>query len=82
MDIGELVALSVKHNASDLHLYTGHTPMLRIDSELQLLAGAENLTAEQMLAWCDALLASPQRRELQQQGQAEFIHHSQRSLVQ
>jgi len=73
MDIGELVALSVKHNASDLHLCADHPPMLRIDGELQPLAGAENLTPEQMLTWCDALLASPQRRELQQQGQADFV---------
>lgn len=50
-----------------------HPPILRIDGELQPLAGTENLTLEQMLAWCDALLASPQRRELQQQGQADFV---------
>lgn len=73
MDIGKLVALSVKHNASDLYLCADHPPMLRIDGELQPLAGAENLTPEQMLTWCDALLASPQHRELQQQGQADFV---------
>jgi len=64
MDIGELVVFSVKHNASDLHLCAGHPPMFRIDGELQPLVEAENLTPEQMSAWCDALLASPQRGEL------------------
>ncbi len=68
MDIGELVVLSVKHNASDLHLCADHPIMLHIDGELQPLAGSEKLTPEQMLTWYDdALLASPQRRELQQQ---------------
>lgn len=46
MDIDEFVALSVKHNASDLHLCAGHPPMLRIDGELQPLAAAPTLTAQ------------------------------------
>ena len=46
MDIDEFVALSVKHNASDLHLCAGHPPMLRIDGELQPLAAAPTLTIE------------------------------------
>lgn len=72
MDIGEFVALSVKHNASDLHLCTGHRPMLRIDGELQPLAGAEKLTEPKMHRLCNALLQPQQRQQLQQQGQLDL----------
>ncbi|CAI2521387.1 type IV pilus twitching motility protein PilT [Serratia ficaria] len=72
MDIDEFVALSVKHNASDLHLCAGHPPMLRIDGELRPLEGAESLRPERMLALCDRLLAPSQRRELQQRGQLDL----------
>ncbi|WBL74517.1 type IV pilus twitching motility protein PilT [Serratia liquefaciens] len=72
MDIGEFVALSVKHNASDLHLCTGHRPMLRIDGELQPLEGAEKLTETKMHRLCSALLQPQQRQQLQQQGQLDL----------
>lgn len=72
MDIDEFVALSVKHNASDLHLCAGHRPMLRIDGDLQSLAGAEILTRERMHRLCDALLQPPQWQRLQQHGQLDL----------
>ncbi|WP_199638425.1 type IV pilus twitching motility protein PilT [Serratia sp. PAMC26656] len=72
MDIDEFVALSVKHNASDLHLCAGHQPMLRIDGELQPLEGAEILTQERMHQLCGALLQPPQRQHLQQHGQLDL----------
>jgi twitching motility protein PilT len=37
MDIAHLLGLSVKHNASDLHLSAGLTPMVRIDGEVRKL---------------------------------------------
>lgn len=72
MDIDEFVALSVKHNASDLHLCAGHQPMLRIDGELQPLEGAEILTQERMHQLCGTLLQPPQWQLLQQQGQLDL----------
>ncbi|AEF47329.1 twitching motility protein [Serratia sp. AS12] len=72
MDIDEFVALSVKHNASDLHLCAGHQPMLRIDGELQPLERAEILTQERMHQLCGALLQPPQRQHLQQHGQLDL----------
>ncbi|QUY47675.1 type IV pilus twitching motility protein PilT [Serratia plymuthica] len=72
MDIDEFVALSVKHNASDLHLCAGHRPMLRIDGELQPLEGAETLTRERMHQLCGALLQPPQRQHLQRRGQLDL----------
>lgn len=35
MDITELLAFSVKHNASDLHLSAGLPPMIRIDGDIR-----------------------------------------------
>lgn len=72
MDIDEFVALSVKHNASDLHLCTGHLPMLRIDGELQAVAGGETLTQQQMAAWCQTQLSPAMWQKLQQVGQLDL----------
>lgn len=72
MDIDEFVALSVKHNASDLHLCTGHRPMLRIDGDLQPLEGAEMLTEASMHLLCSMLLQPAQCQQLQQQGQLDL----------
>jgi len=35
MDITELLAFSIKHNASDLHLSAGVAPMIRVDGEVR-----------------------------------------------
>jgi twitching motility protein PilT len=35
MDIAELLAFSVKHNASDLHLSAGLPPMIRVDGDVR-----------------------------------------------
>ncbi|HIE1060571.1 TPA: type IV pilus twitching motility protein PilT [Serratia marcescens] len=75
MDIDEFVALSVKHNASDLHLCAGHPPMLRIDGELQPLAAAQTLTAQGAQALCDGLLNAQQRESLRRLGQVDLALH-------
>jgi twitching motility protein PilT len=72
MDIDEFVALSVKHNASDLHLCTGHLPMLRIDGELQAVESGEILTQQQMAAWCQTQLSQTMWQQLQQLGQLDL----------
>ncbi|WP_260513550.1 type IV pilus twitching motility protein PilT [Serratia fonticola] len=72
MDIDEFVALSVKHNASDLHLCTGHLPMLRIDGELQAVESGEILTQQQMAAWCQTQLSQTRWQQLQQVGQLDL----------
>lgn len=38
MDIADLLAFSVKHGASDMHLSAGVEPMLRVDGEMQRCA--------------------------------------------
>ncbi|MGL4473269.1 MAG: type IV pilus twitching motility protein PilT, partial [Shewanella sp.] len=37
MEITELLAFSVKHNASDLHLSSGVPPMIRVDGDVRKL---------------------------------------------
>ncbi|TKB48757.1 type IV pilus twitching motility protein PilT [Ferrimonas sediminicola] len=41
MDITELLAFSVKHNASDLHLSSGVAPLIRVDGEIRRLSVPE-----------------------------------------
>jgi twitching motility protein PilT len=48
MDIKELLALTVKNNASDLHLLPGISPTIRVDGALQVLGSFEKLTKEQV----------------------------------
>ncbi len=72
MDIDEFVALSVKHNASDLHLCTGHPPMLRVDGELRAVEGGKMVTSQQMETWCNPLLTQAMRQQLQQIGQLDL----------
>ncbi|EFE96183.1 type IV pilus twitching motility protein PilT [Serratia odorifera] len=96
MDFDELVALSVKHNASDLHLCTGHLPMLRIDGELQPLPQGEILSPAAIQTLCAKLLGPQRQQALQPSGQLDgtltsrdgrrlranaFVHHGGISLA-
>jgi len=71
MDINNFVELSVKQNASDLHLCTGQRPMLRIDGELTTGEFSVPLSHEQLLALSEAWLDSSRLYELQHKGQAD-----------
>ncbi|AOR62275.1 type IV pilus twitching motility protein PilT [Pectobacterium wasabiae] len=71
MELDEWVARSVKHNASDLHLCSGHPPVLRVDGRLQPENTLPRLTPEQVAQWCDAWLEPVQREQLRQIGQVD-----------
>ncbi|HEY0211039.1 PilT/PilU family type 4a pilus ATPase [Acerihabitans sp.] len=71
MDIDELVALSVKHNASDLHLCPGQAPILRIDGGLSCLERQPPVREEWVIACADRLLDERGRRQLARDGQAD-----------
>ncbi|MFC3396593.1 type IV pilus twitching motility protein PilT [Brenneria rubrifaciens] len=71
MDVGEWVALSVKHNASDLHLCSGHPPVLRVDGRLRSENTLPRLCAEQLEQWCAAWLSTAQQRQLRRSGQVD-----------
>ncbi|PWC15800.1 type IV pili twitching motility protein PilT [Brenneria roseae subsp. americana] len=71
MDVGEWVALSVKHNASDLHLCSGHPPVWRIDGRLRFENTLPCLCSEQLEQWCAAWLEPVQQQQLRQSGQVD-----------
>lgn len=72
MEIDQWIALSVKHNASDLHLCSGHFPLLRINGELYPVEGAEKLSATALEQLGLTLLTPTQQQALQQQGQIDL----------
>lgn len=71
MDIDEFVELSVKQNASDLHLCAGHQPMLRSQGELRPLENTTKITPENMQWLSDTWLEPSQHSELQRKGQTD-----------
>ncbi|TKI03087.1 type IV pilus twitching motility protein PilT [Martelella alba] len=71
MDMDELVAHSVKHNASDLHLCPGLAPIIRIDGELRRLATLPRINDENMNDCCARILDKRARATLAATGQAD-----------
>ncbi|MEH2921591.1 type IV pilus twitching motility protein PilT [Samsonia erythrinae] len=71
MELDEWIARSVKHNASDLHLCSGHPPVLRADGRLQPENTLPHLTPEQVAQWCDNWLTPAQSAQLQRDGQVD-----------
>ncbi|MGB9095831.1 type IV pilus twitching motility protein PilT [Erwinia sp.] len=69
MDIEDMVALSVKHNAGDLHLCSGHSPFWRRSGRLERLSSSPPVTS--------AMLESHARNWLTEAQQAAFSHAGQ-----
>ncbi|MBI4079412.1 MAG: type IV pilus twitching motility protein PilT [Candidatus Levybacteria bacterium] len=63
MEIQELLAITVKNNASDLHLLPGVQPILRIDGELIPLSNYPKLSREEVELLIFSLL-TPEQKEL------------------
>lgn len=61
MDIHELLDLTIKNNASDLHLLVGIPPALRIDGVLRYLSNYEPLSASQIQEMIFSLLSEDQK---------------------
>ncbi|MDN8541676.1 type IV pilus twitching motility protein PilT [Erwinia sp. BC051422] len=72
MDIEELVALSVKHNAGDLHLCSGHYPFWRLAGRLEAIPGGLPASDELLLKIRQAWLDADQQREFARAGQLDF----------
>lgn len=72
MDINELIALSVKQNASDLHLCAGYSPVMRIDGDLDTCQVYPPLSKEWMVHLCQQILDNDQYLHLQKHGQIDF----------
>lgn len=71
MNVDEWVSFSVKHNASDLHLCSGHPPVLRVDGLLRTENTLPRLRPEQLEQWCADWLEPPQLRQLRRCGQLD-----------
>ncbi|MBU4683813.1 type IV pilus twitching motility protein PilT [Cedecea davisae] len=68
MDIEEIVALSVKHNVSDLHLCASQPPRWRRCGRLELCPEAAPEVESLLNIWID----EEQRRQLEHAGQLDF----------
>lgn len=73
MNMEKLVALSVKHNASDLHLCIGQVPVLRVNGVLYPQLQLEEITPNVLVAWSEEILSETQKQQLQKHGHVDFI---------
>lgn len=71
MNIDDVVNYSVKQNASDLHLCSGHKPRLRIDGFLQV-PDLPVLPSDAINIWLNANLSNNQQGIWQQHRQIDF----------
>lgn len=61
MTIKEVFIAAAKAKASDVHLLVGSLPMLRVDGQLQEMAGASELTKKDVEGLIDSVLTSEQK---------------------
>ncbi|CDT18851.1 type IV pilus twitching motility protein PilT [Vibrio coralliirubri] len=71
MDITELLNFSVKHNASDLHLSAGVSPMVRIDGEVRKL-GIPALSHADVHRLVFEIMSDSQRGEFEEKLEVDF----------
>jgi len=72
MDIEDVVALSVKHNAGDLHLCCGHLPFWRRDGRLQKMVEERPVSDEMLQNVVRTWLDSAQQAHFARAGQVDF----------
>ena len=73
MDIADLLAFSVKHGASDLHLSAGVAPMLRVDGDIQP-SDLPELTADAARELIHSVMNSAQRSAFESAHEADFSY--------
>ncbi|MDO6568351.1 type IV pilus twitching motility protein PilT [Alteromonas sp. 1_MG-2023] len=71
MDITELLAFSVKNNASDLHLSAGLPPLIRVDGEMRKL-NVPALDHKQVHALIYEIMNDMQRKEYEENLETDF----------
>ncbi len=71
MDITELLAFSVKNNASDLHLSAGLPPMIRVDGEMRKLNVPE-MDHKQVHGLIYEIMNDRQRKEYEENLETDF----------
>ncbi len=72
MDLQQLLALTVKNNASDLHLMPGIPPVLRIDGDLAYISSFTMLSPESVHSMVFSLLTTQQRNILLTNKELDF----------
>lgn len=72
MDLQQLLDLTVKNNASDLHLIPGIPPSLRIDGVLSYLSGLSVLSPESVESMVFSVTTSEQKEKLIQNRELDF----------
>ncbi|MCX8956960.1 type IV pilus twitching motility protein PilT [Erwinia psidii] len=72
MDIEDMVALSVKHNAGDLHLCSGYPPFWRRDGQLQKMADLLPVSNQMLENVAQAWLDRIQQEHFTRAGQIDF----------
>ena len=73
MGITELLAFSVKHNASDLHLSAGVSPMIRIDGEVRKL-DKPSLSDSEVHDVLLEVMSEAQQKEFAQKLEVDFCY--------
>jgi twitching motility protein PilT len=71
MDITELLAFSVEHKASDLHLSTGTPPMIRVDGDVRKL-NIPAFEAKDVNALVYDIMNDKQRKEYEENLEVDF----------
>ncbi|MAG76670.1 MAG: twitching motility protein PilT [Colwelliaceae bacterium] len=71
MDITELLAFSVEHNASDLHLSTGTPPSIRVDGDVRKL-NIPAFDAKDVNALVYDIMSDRQRKEYEENLEVDF----------
>lgn len=71
MDIAELLAFSVKNNASDLHLSAGLPPMIRVDGDMRRI-NVPQLEHKDVHALVYDIMSDKQRRDFEEVLETDF----------
>lgn len=72
MNIEEMVVHSVKHNAGDLHLCSGHSPYWRRSGRLEPLTDSAQITQALLQSSAESWLTVAQLRQFDRAGQLDF----------
>jgi twitching motility protein PilT len=74
MDINELLAFAKKNNASDLHLTSGQSPMLRINGEMVAIR-VNSLSSDDVISMIYSIMTEKHRIEYEENYEVDFAVH-------
>ncbi|MFH8135495.1 type IV pilus twitching motility protein PilT [Pantoea osteomyelitidis] len=72
MELDEIVSLSVKHNAADLHLCSGHLPHWRRQGELEAMPDQAVVDGQWLESFMMQQLDGSQQSQLEREGHVDF----------